>query len=208
MSRHLRDTEFVDCAEGALTGPRAAHLDTCAECRAQAEDVAAALREVSAVEMPEPSPLFWEHFSARVHEQVARETPERAAWWSAVGVRGLTPLGAALAILIAVFSATLLPRLIMTHEVPPSGELASNRAAGETSVAAVDADLQAPVDDQDGEVWAVLTAAASDIGVEEAHQAGMGTRIGAVDHEVTHLNQAELKELGRLLQSELKRSSD
>jgi hypothetical protein len=205
MTRHLRNTEFVDFAEGTLAAPRAAHLDTCAGCRAQAEDVAAALRDVSAVEMPEPSPLFWDHFSARVREQVAHETPERAGWWTSASVRALVPLVAALAVLIAVFSATLLPRIMRKPAVP--GELAASHVTPDASGAA-DIDLQAPVDAQNEEVWAVLTAAASDIAVEDAHAAGMGAHIGAVDHEVTHLNPAELKELGRLLQSELKRSSD
>ena len=204
MTSHLQDTEFVDFAEGTLAGPRAAHLDTCAECRAQAEDVAAALREVSSVEMPEPSPLFWEHFSARVRDQVAHETPERAGWWTAVGVRALVPLVAALAVIVAVFSATLLPR-IGRSPAAVSGELASSHAAVDSNLSA-DVDAAAPVDAKNAEVWDVLTAAASDMGVEDAHAAGMATHPGAVDHEVTHLSQAELTELGRLLQTQLKGS--
>ena len=208
MSRHLRDTEFVDCAEGTLPASRAAHLETCAACRAQAEEVAAALREASAVEMPEPSPLFWDHFSARVHEQVAHETPDRAGWWTAAAVRSLMPLLAVLALVLAVFIAPMLSRLILTRRSPANGELASSHVTQDTATAAADMDLPAPVDAQNAEVWSVLTAAASDVGVDEAHAAGMGARVGAVDHEVTHLNQAELRELGRLLQAEMKRSSD
>lgn len=202
MSTHLRDTEFVDFAEGTLAAPRTAHLDTCAECRAQAEDVASALGDVSAVEMPEPSPLFWDHFSARVREQVARETPERVGWWASADVRALVPLVAALAILIAVVSLTLLPRLM--HDAPVPAELAASHATPDVTTAAADVDLPASVDDKNAGVWDVLTAAASDMGVDEAHAAGMGARVGAVDHEVTHLNQAELTELGRLLQTQLK----
>jgi hypothetical protein len=206
MTTHLRDTEFVEFAEGTLAPSRAGHLDTCARCRAQAEEVAAALRQVSRVEMPEPSPLFWDHFTARVREQVAHEVPEPAGWWSSVGVRALVPLVAALAVLIAFVSIELLPRV--TRSALPAGELASSHVTPAAGPATGDPDLLTPVDDQDAEVWAVLTAAASDMRVDEAHAAGMGAHIGAVDHEVTHLNQAELKELGRLLQSELNRSSD
>jgi hypothetical protein len=204
MKTHLRDAEFVDFADGTLPAARAAHVDACAECRAQADAVAAALREVSAIDMPEPSPLFWDHFSARVREQVAHETPDRAGWWASAGVRALMPLLAALAIVIAIVSVTMLPRVARKA---PQGELASSHATGDTSLAA-EADVVSPIDARDAEVWALLTAAASDMGVEEAHQAGIGTHVGAVDHEVTHLNQAELKELGRLLETELKRSSD
>jgi hypothetical protein len=203
MTSHLGDTEFVDFAEGTLAGPRALHLKTCAECRAQAEDIAAALRDVSAVEMPEPSPLFWEHFSARVRDEVAHETPERAGWWTSLGVRALVPLVAALAVIVVVFSVTLLPRIGRSPAV--SGELASSHAAVDSNPSA-DADPAAPVDAKNAEVWDVLTAAASDMGVEDADAAGMATHPGAVDHEVTHLNQAELTELGRLLQTQLKGS--
>jgi len=206
MTTHLRQTEFVDFAEGTLAPSRAGHLDTCAPCRAQAEEVAAAVRSVSSVEMPEPSPLFWDHFSARVREQVAHEAPDRATWWSSMGVRALVPLVAALAVLIAFVSTALLSRV--TRSTPAAGELASSHVSPAVSPAAADPDLLSPVDDQDAEVWAVLTAAASDMRVDEGHAAGMGAHIGAVDHEVTHLNQAELKELDRLLQSELKHASD
>ena len=202
MSRHLRDTEFVDFAEGALAASRAAHVETCAACRAQADEVAAALREVSAIEMPDPSPIFWGHFSARVHEQVAQETPERGGWWVAAGVRSLMPLLAALALILAIFFAAMLPRIV--RKAPAAGELASSHTTPDTAAAAIDVDLPAPVDAQNAEVWSVLTAAASDMGVEDAHAAGMTTHPGAVDHEVTHLSQAELTELGRLLQTQLK----
>ena len=204
MTIHLRDAEFVDFAEGTLAAPRAAHLDTCADCRAQAESVAAALGDVSRVDMPEPSPLFWDHFSARVREQVAHATPERAGWWTAVDLRAVMPVFAALAIVVAVFSVALLPR--MTRSTPVPGELASSHATADAATAAVDVELPAAVDAKNAGVWDVLTAAASDMGVDEAHAAGMGARVGAVDHEVTHLSQAELTELGRLLQSQLKGS--
>jgi hypothetical protein len=153
--------------------------------------------------MPEPSPLFWEHFSARVRDQVAHETPDRAGWWTSMGVRALVPLVAALVMLVAVFSVTLLPRIGRSPAVRP--ELASTYAAVDSNLSA-DADAAAPVDAKNAEVWDVLTAAASDMGVEDAHAAGMATHPGAVDHEVTHLSQAELTELGRLLQTQLKGS--
>jgi hypothetical protein len=201
MTRHLRDTEFVDFTEGTLAAPRAAHLEMCAECRAHAKQVAAALRDVSAIEMPEPSPLFWDHFSARVREQVAQERHERAAWWATVGVRALIPLVAALAVIIVV-SVTLLPRV--THAPGTTDALVASHTVGASVTP--DMDVPADVDTQDAEVWQVLAAAASDMGVDDAHAAGMGVRPGAVDHAVTHMNQAELNELGRLLQTELKGS--
>ena len=212
---HLRDTEFVDFAEGTLPASRAAHLDACAKCREQAEAVSAALRESASVDIPEPSPLFWEHFSARVQEQVAGETPERAGWWQVNGVRVLMPLMAALAVVIVIVSMTLLPRLIpglsdgagSKATLPPAHTMASATGSGR-SVGTFGTDVEAPVDDQNAEVWEVLTAAASDMGIDEAHEAGMNPRPEAVDRAVQHMNQAELTELGRLLRSEIRRSGD
>jgi hypothetical protein len=209
---HLRDTEFVDFAEGTLAAARAAHLDACAECRAQAEAVSAALREVTAVEMPEPSPLFWEHFSARVRDEVAHEVPDQAPSWAMTGIRALMPLVAAVALVIAVLSATLLPRWMQSTR--PGAGLVSSHASADAGgvvtppVTGGDLDPTTAVDPQNAGVWDMLTAAASDMGADDAHAAGMGVRPGAVDHAVTHMNQAELTELGRLLKDELKRSSD
>jgi hypothetical protein len=208
---HLRDTEFVDFAEGTLAASRAAHLDTCASCRTRAEEIDAALREASAVEMPEPSPLYWEHFSARVHDEVAHETFDRRASWTTIAIRVLMPLAATAAVTIAVVSAGILPRLMQRTAPATSAALtpSHNTATEATELPPLaSADTDAAVDAQNAEVWDVLTAAASDMAIDDAHAAGMGIRPGAVDHAVTHMSQAELTELGRLLKTEMKRSSD
>jgi hypothetical protein len=212
MTTHLRETEFVDFAEGTLDAPRTAHLEACAACRAEAEGIAVALREAAAVEMPEPSPLFWEHFSARVHDQVTHEVPERAPSWTTVAIRVLMPLAAAVAVVIGIVSATLLPRLM--QGTPSDAALGTNQTSAKAASAApvpsaVGSDLDTTnVDAKNAEVWDMLTAAASDMSADDAHAAGMGMRPGAVDHAVQHMNQTELTELGRLLKTELKRSSD
>ena len=62
--------------------------------------------------------------------------------------------------------------------------------------------------DDDTEVWGILTSAASETPIEDAHAAGMGLPVGAVDRAVQRMTPDELTELRRLLQSELRRSSD
>lgn len=205
---HLRETEFVDFAEGTLGASRSAHLEACASCRERAEEIAAALREASAVEMPEPSPLYWEHFSARVHDQVAHEALDRGSSWTTIAVRVLMPLAVAAAVVVAIVSAGILPRLASPSATSPAlGPGHATAAATEpTPLAAGETD--AAVDAKNAEVWDVLTAAASDMAIDDAHAAGMGIRPGAVDHAVTHMDQAELTELGRLLQTEMKHSSE
>ena len=80
---HLAPEQFVDIADGVLaesSGDVAPHLAACAACRQQLADVRAMMAEAVDVEVPEPSPLFWEQLSSRVRAAVAEEAPPRGAW--------------------------------------------------------------------------------------------------------------------------------
>ena len=69
---HLSPDERLALIEAA-GAPDHPHLAACARCRAEVEEARAALGEVRLAEVPEPSPLFWEHLSARVSERMAAE---------------------------------------------------------------------------------------------------------------------------------------
>jgi hypothetical protein len=196
---HLSESEFVDLVEDTLDPRRAAHVETCASCREQADAFRAMLRRTADVDVPEPSPLFWDHLSNRVRAEVAAD-PGAGSGWSGFGIRQLVPLAAAAALILAVFSGTLLIRAARDGH---TGMPVVDRTA---SVAPARPD--AMPDAANAEVWAVLTAAASDVAFEDAHDAGMHIHPAAIDHAVQDLSAAELNELGRLLQSELKRSSN
>lgn len=98
--KHLSREELVDSLDGVLTPPRQAHVESCSRCRAERDALASVMREMSRVDMPEPSPLFWDHLSARVRESLEHEPapapasagPGLVAWlsghwaWSAVTV--------------------------------------------------------------------------------------------------------------------------
>ncbi len=138
---HLTPEELIDLADGARAEAGAPHLQSCEVCRHQV----AALRKVLStvahapgspggpgVDVPEPSPLFWDHLSQRVRDAVAAEgTPaaqfagRRAAlpgsWraWATAGV------AATLAIAIYVRAPHTL--------TPPSG---ARDGAAATSAAA------------------------------------------------------------------------
>src|SRR5438128_377674 len=106
---HLSPSEFVDHAEGTLDAARAGHLDTCDRCQSQASSVGDALRAAAAGDpVPEPSPLFWDHLSARVREAVAAEPPQRAGF--RFGFARVQPIVVTLALAVAIFSAALLTR--------------------------------------------------------------------------------------------------
>src|SRR5687767_10648072 len=77
---HLTDTEFVDLIEdpALLSADRRRHAAACDACRVQAAALGDALAQTASDGMPEPSPLFWDHFSARVSEAVRGELPAPA----------------------------------------------------------------------------------------------------------------------------------
>ncbi len=49
------------------------HLGRCDTCRREIQALRAVLREVTELETPEPSPLYWEALSERIRDAVARE---------------------------------------------------------------------------------------------------------------------------------------
>jgi hypothetical protein len=69
---HLSPDERLALIESA-GAPEHPHLSACARCRAEVEEGRAALGDARLSEVPEPSPLFWEHLSARVSERMAAE---------------------------------------------------------------------------------------------------------------------------------------
>ena len=81
---HLSRDERLLALDGALDGTRQAHLAGCPACRTDVETLGGVLARVRAVDVPEPSPLFWDHLAARVGDAIAREpapVPDRG-WWS------------------------------------------------------------------------------------------------------------------------------
>jgi hypothetical protein len=204
---HLSRSEIVDLAEEALPRARAVHVETCAACREQADAVRAALRDARAVEVPEPSPLFWQQFQARVRDSVARDL--RPAWdWIDVG--GAARLAAALVVLIVVGIAVFAgltpgPRSTIVERVAPRADRSSPAVPG---VEVADPTATSVVNPDEAEVWAVLAAAAADVRLEEAHAVGMHVYPGTIDYAVQRMSAAELNELGRLLQREMKHSMD
>jgi hypothetical protein len=75
---HLQPDDLVDLAEGTRPEASAPHLASCAECRRQLADMRAMMSAAADVDVPEPSPLFWDHLSARVSESVSGEGAPRA----------------------------------------------------------------------------------------------------------------------------------
>jgi hypothetical protein len=101
----LTPAEVVSVADGHGSEVLLRHVETCPTCRAQVDAVRAVeidLRADSAV--PEPSPLFWDHFSARVRQATSDEPVPASSWWPGRWMV-VTAAGAAviaLAVMIAI----------------------------------------------------------------------------------------------------------
>src|SRR5258706_3414287 len=115
---HLTPEELLDLAEGTRSLTSAPHLTTCETCRHQLDE----LRDVMAtvhVDVPEPSPLFWEHLSTRVRDAVAAEAVP-ARWGFGFG-RWSWSLAAAMSVAVVVIAASLTMRTRATPTyLPPA----------------------------------------------------------------------------------------
>jgi hypothetical protein len=191
--RHLSAAQLLDLVEGGADPRSHQHLASCSDCRTQLDDVRAAAALVRGVALPEPSPLFWDHLSARVHDAVAAErahaVSSRAPWmrWSVAATLG----AAALVVAVGLTSAP------GTRTKPPASS--ATAAKIDASAGAVNA---SPTDDASLSFVADL---ASDLDWDAAAEAGLTTTPGAVEGVLPTLSQAETAELQRLLTEALAR---
>lgn len=192
--RHLTEGELLDLAEGARPEPSAGHLAACEACRRQLTDLRSAMA-AAAVDVPEPSPLFWEHLSLRVREAVEADGGPSAGWllrWPSW--RAIVPIGA-----LAMLALTAALMLRPAHESSTATNAPAGSEIADTAVGA--GDLAQLTDDPSLTLLADLT---SDLEWDAASEAGLAPRTGAVDDVVTSLSSGERHELHRLLQEALR----
>ncbi len=190
---HLQPDELVDVAEGTRPESSVPHLASCEVCRLQLADLKATISAAADVEVPEPSPLFWDHLSARVRDAVAAEAVPRRAFWA--WPRLALPLGAVAIAGIALAIMLNTGRVTTPVIAPPAPQVA---------VAPVEL-LSDPQSGGDDTALTLVAQLSSDMDFDAAREAGLAAR-GSAEHAVTHLNGEELRELQRLLQEELARS--
>jgi anti-sigma-K factor RskA len=187
MTMHLRSQEFVDALDGSLEADRLKHLDGCAACREELAALRAVLTDVEpAGAVPDPSPLFWTHFSERVRQATAAApAARRAAWWRSAW-RPLAGIAAA----AAVVALVLLART-WRDDAPPSQVV-----AGSTPVDAFAEDAESSI--------AFLSAAASDLSWEEIRAADLAPRAQVVDGAIERLSAAQRAEFVKLIREDLR----
>lgn len=179
---HLTSAELIDAMEGMLIPERAAHLAACGACRRRLDDLSSVLNEAKQVSCPEPSPLFWTHFSHRVRAAVDTEPAEsRNAWPSWLRWQVLLPFGTMAMILMALMLAV--PRQVATD-------------SSENDVAVMDTPAADSADALEMLVgWLDLETAGAAAVIEP----------GFVEQAFLELTSEEQQELARLLRAELSR---
>jgi hypothetical protein len=186
IARHLSAAELLDLAEGAADERSYPHLASCDDCRGELADARAAIALARSVDAPEPSPLFWDHLSARIHDAVAADrsssSAQRTPW---VPWRLAVPLGAAMIVAVAL---GVLPRTSRNTPVDPAPQ------------APIDASTTAPdVPIADDASLSFVADLASDLDWDAAAQAGFTARPGDVEDVLPTLSATETAELQRLL---------
>jgi hypothetical protein len=192
---HLTESEIVDYVESRLASDRVAHAERCGVCSARANALRSVLAEMLRDEMPAPSPLYWDHFAARVADAIRDETPHpppliSASWRRAAVTRWAVVAAASVAVMTTiVWRATLHAPI--------------RRAAAQAQSHAVEA---APDDIETDQAWAVVRTAAEGLRWDDAHAAGISARPGSAEGVALELSADERAELARLIGSEMKRS--
>jgi hypothetical protein len=188
---HLTADELIDAMEGMLEAERQSHLDTCEQCRRELADLSSVLREARAVDMPEPSPMFWQHFSQRVRTAIDAEpapSTGRAGWWR---WPVLVPVGAVALLLMAFL-------LRVPAQDPARATVAESDVAGSSATA----DDIALADDR----WVLVADIVGEMDWDTASAAGLVVEPGDAEQAVLALSADEQRELTRLLRAELQRA--
>jgi hypothetical protein len=203
---HLTHDQLVALAEGAGSPAGDAHLRACAPCRAEVEGLREVLAALPAAAVPEPSPLFWDHFSRRVREAVEAEPVRPAAhapWrWSAWPWAVASTAGVALA------GVLLVQPVARPSPSPGARDVAAVTLA--TSAAPIEdnagAGSVAPDEEVAGEDWTLVAEAADELHYDDMPGLSDGVRPGATDRAVLQLTTDQREELVRLLEQELARA--
>lgn len=183
MSVHLAPRQFIEAIDGTLAPAEQNHLRECDACRAEVESLRGMLREVEGSGgMPEPSPLFWDHFGDRVRAATAETPIAGASWWSAWW-RPITLAGAALS--VVALAVLMRPG----PHAPAAPEVVMSSAAD-------------PLPALDSDSWDFVLGVADDLTWDDA-QTVVAPRVGTADAMIDELTPAERERFVKLLKQEM-----
>ncbi len=185
MTSHLSADEHLAALERTLSEERQAHVSDCRTCQDALARTQAVIAAVRSDDVPEPSPLFWDHFSARVHAATAADAAPAS---SRYGWRVWVTL---------VSAAAACALVLVVRNGPAATRGAGPRAA---DVAAVRSSEPA-ADTADAEPFAAVMQMASSLSSDDL--SGVVSAAGGDTPLVEDLNPAERAAFVRLLHAEM-----
>jgi hypothetical protein len=180
---HLTADELLDAMDGLLAPERQSHLETCDQCRHEIAGLSSTLSETQSVNVPEPSPLFWQHLSDRVRTSIDAEPLPAGGYSGWLRWQVLAPLGVLGLVVMALVFAM------------PGRDVGSPDGA-------VDGTEVALSDDS----WVLVAEMVGEVDWDTAQAAGVVPRPNTVEQALLELTPQEQRELTRLLQAELQRA--
>jgi hypothetical protein len=206
---HLTPERLVDLAEGAAVESSAAHLASCDSCRRALAGLRATMADVGGgvapgdSDVPEPSPLFWDHLSDRVRDRVAEQGAPGGwswieSWWRP---RFVLPIVAGVAGAIAL--AVVVSRRPVAPNPIPAVPLRIDESAQLPSLPPLE-----PLGAPDDPSLSLIADYGTALGWDDMRQEmGVVGHVGATDEAVTTLSAEERQELRRLLEEEMTQPS-
>jgi hypothetical protein len=189
MTSHLTSEEFVDALEGRTAASCAGHLDACEACRRQLDELRSVTLTIANDEVPEPSPLFWNHFSQRVRAATEEIPPAGLFGWR-FGWRTLVMAAAAGTLVVTVAIQSRQDRAAR-QGMPSLGTTQTSDQAGAIDLTA------------NQEAWDFMMQLASDVPADDLRGLSAPTAPGAADALTQNLTPDQQRELVRLLKAEI-----
>jgi hypothetical protein len=187
MTRHLSPDDHLAALDGTLAGERLAHVSGCATCREAIDHTRQIIEALRADDVPEPSPLFWDHFSARVRaaSDAAPVAPSPRVGWQ---------------VWVTVASAGVACAIVMFLRLGPGAPGQSIPDASRAVEVGVPSNGVATADT---EPLAVVLQMASDLSPDDLN--GVMSAAGDETPLVDDLNPAERAAFVRLLHAEMEK---
>lgn len=204
---HLTPEQFVDLAEGTTAETTLPHLASCDACRRELAGVRAMMSDVASVDAAEPSPLFWDHLSARVSEAVADERSRPRSWRDYLLRPRVLVLSLAGAVAVALVAVMLpgTPVAITIRTTIPSTPLPMS---GDTAAMLLSLPPLAPLGAADDPELGLVADSGTTLDWDEMREEiALATPGGSSDAVVGALTADEQRELQRLLAEEMAQPS-
>jgi len=182
---HLSPETLLDLADGTRADGTEPHLAACERCRLELADLRVVLSAAAHADVPEPSPLFWDHLSARIAAAVEAESHRAPARWTwLISPWRIAALACAGVVLIAV---------TLTFRTAPGRPDHANEVADQMLLA------EPPLALGDDPSLSLIADLAGGLEWDDAADAGLVVRGDDVAQAVRDLSTEERVELQRVL---------